>query len=108
MARAAAAARIALAGHFSDGLQSAIGNLTFDSAFRNKETRADEGFIAGPVVTSRITVLANGSQQGIARNLRAMLPTRLQLRELTSYQCAGILADDSGVGSRDIQNPLGQ
>ena len=108
MTRTAPAARVARARHFSDGVQSPIGNLAFDSAFRNKETRADECFIAGPVVTRRIAVLANGSQQGIARQFRTMLSAGLQLWELTFYQCARILADNGRLTSRHIQNSLGQ
>ena len=107
MTRTAAAARVARARHFSNTLQSARGDLTFDSAFGNKETRADKCFVAGPVVARGVTVLTNRRQQRITRQFRTMLSPCFQLRQV-SCQCAAILPDDGGFGSRDIQNPFGQ
>ena len=108
MTRTAAAARVARARHFADRLQSAGRDFTFNGAFGNKETRADECLVARPVVARGVAVFANRRQQGVARQFRAVLSGRLQLRELTFYQCARILPDDGRLGSRDIHNPLSQ
>ena len=107
MTRTAPAARIARARDFSDCLQSAARNLSFNSAFRNKEARADERFVAAPVVARGIAVLANRRQQRVAGELRTVLSSCLKLAK-AMLQRAVILPDYGGFGSRDIHNPFGQ
>ena len=107
MTRTAAAARVASTRNFSHARQSARGNLAFDGAFRNEEARANQRFVAGPLVTRRIAVFANRSQKRVARQLRTMFAPRLQPGEFTSH-CAHILADEGRVASRNIHNALRQ
>lgn len=108
MTRTAAAARVARSRNFGNGCESARGDLGFNGAFGNKKARTDQRFIAGPIIARRIAVLPNRSQQRITRELRAMLSFHFESRKLTLYECVPILPDDSGFGSRDIHNPLGQ
>lgn len=77
MTRTAAPARVARARDFGNGLQSAARNLSFNSAFRNKETGADERFVSAPIVARGVAVLANRSQQRVAGELRTVLPAWL-------------------------------
>ena len=107
MTRTAAAAGVARARDFRNAAQSTAGNLSFDGAFGNKEARADQRFVAGPIITRGVAVLANRSQQRVAGQLRTVLSPGLQPRKV-SFQRARILSDERGFGSRDIHNPLGQ
>ena len=107
MTRTTATARIARARDFRDGLQSTRRDLSFNSAFGNKETRADERFVAGPVVTRGIAVLANRREQRIASEFGTMFSPRLKAMKDTFHR-APILPDDGRFGSRDIHNPFGQ
>ena len=108
MTRTAAAARVTRAGHFADGLQSAGRDFSFNGAFGDKETRADECLVAGPIVARGVAVFANRRQQRVACQFRAVLSGRFQLRKLTFYQCAPILPDYGRLATREIHNPLGQ
>ena len=105
MTRTAAAARVARACDFRNGLQSATRNLSFDRAFGNKEARANQRFIACPIVARGVAVLTNRRQQRVTSELRAMFSPWLRFSKL---QRASILPDDGGFGSRDIDNPFGQ
>jgi len=77
MTRATATTRVTRARDFGNRLQSAARNLSFNSAFRNKEARADERFVAAPIVACGVAVLANRSQQRVAGEFRTMLPAWL-------------------------------
>lgn len=107
MTRTAATARVARARDFSNSLQSTSRDLSFDGAFRNKETGADERFVAPPIVARCVAVLANRRQQRVARQFRTVLSSWLKTMK-DSFNCVAILPDDGGFGSRDIPNPFGQ
>src|ERR1700754_575951 len=107
MTRTAPTARVARARDFTNSLQSTARNLSFNGAFGNKEARADERFVAGPVVARGIAVLAYRRQQRIAREFRTVLSSWLKTMK-DSFNRVSVLPDDGGFGSRDIHNPFGQ
>ena len=72
MTRTAAAAGVTGARDFGDSCQTAGLNLTFNSAFGNKKAGADQRFISGPIVTSGVAVFADGGEQCIAGESRAV------------------------------------
>ena len=76
MTRTAAAAGVARARDFRNAAQSAARNLSFDGAFRNKEARADQRFVARPIVARGVAVLANRGQQRVTNELGAVLSFR--------------------------------
>lgn len=84
MTRTAAAASVARTRDFANGLKSMGRDLAFDGAFRNKETRADERFVAGPVIARSVAVLANRRQQCVARQFRTVLSAWLKLTKVAS------------------------
>ena len=78
MTRAAAAAGVAGARDFGHGCETTRGDLVFDRVFGNKETGAYESFVADPLVTRSIAVLANRCEQRVAREFRTVLSSWLQ------------------------------
>src|ERR1043165_575 len=105
MTRTAAAARVASSRDFGDSSQAVRRDLAFDRPLGNKETRADQRFVAGPVGTRGIAVLANRGKKRVAGQLRTMLVFRFKVRE-RPFQRIRILSDNGRVGSRDIYHPL--
>ena len=107
MTRTTAATGVARARDFSNVLQAVRFDFTFDCAFRNEEARADERFVAGPIVARGVAILANRCEQRIAREFRTVFSVPFQIGKV-STQCGGILSDDGCFGSRDIHNPFCQ
>lgn len=107
MTRTAAAAGVTRAGHIGNGPQSARRDLVFNCAFGNKETCANQRFVARPLIARGIAVLANGRQQRVARQLRTMLPRRLQTNK-TTPQLGHVLRERRSFGRRCAHHVLRQ
>ena len=107
MTRTAAAAGITGSRDFSHAPQSTRGDLAFDRAFGNEEARADQRFVADPLVARCIAVFANRRQQRIASQLWTVLVRRLNFTEASS-QLLGILPEHCGFRRRRVHNVLRQ
>lgn len=85
MTRAATTARVAGACDFGDGFESARRDLMFDGSFGNEKTGADQRFVANPLVTRGIAILANRRQQRIPREAGAVRVLSFQTGKLITH-----------------------